>query len=57
MNPERIFRYATHERVLDYLLLGWHIACADLGPPHGQYAVLLEWLCACPRAEPRVSVR
>jgi hypothetical protein len=33
------------------------IAEVDLGAHHREYAVLLEWLCGCPRVEPRKMVR
>ena len=46
-----IFRYVIHERVSEYLNLGW-IVCADLGPVHGQWSVLMRWLCECPYVEP-----
>lgn len=46
-----IFRYVTHDRVLDYLNVGWHIACADLGH-HACYSVLLQWCCGCKTVEP-----
>ena len=46
-----IFRIVTHERVLDYLMCGWHIAEADLGP-YMQWAVILQWLCPCNPVEP-----
>jgi hypothetical protein len=54
---DRIFRYVVHARVTDYLNCGWHIAEVDLGAHHRQYAILLEWLCRCPCAEPRNLVR
>lgn len=45
------YRYVIHERVLDYLRLGWAVA-ADLGPTHGQWSVLMIWLCDCRCVEP-----
>ena len=47
-----IFRIVTHERVLDYLMCGWHIAVADLGLPHNNWSVLMQWLCPCNPVEP-----
>ncbi len=46
------FRFVPHHRVRDYLELGWNVATVDLGH-HGEYSVLLQWLCACPLIEPR----
>lgn len=48
----RVFRYAAHDRVPDFLALGWHIADDMQGCHHGEHAVMLEWLCGCPMAEP-----
>lgn len=50
-----IFRFVAHERVLDYLMVGWHIATVDLGH-HSQYSVLLQWLCPCQMVEPLTGV-
>lgn len=47
-----IYRYVVHERVVEYLKLGWWIACADLGP-HGYYSVLMNWPCSCKMVEPK----
>lgn len=49
---ERFFRYVLHERIADYLQLGWML-CAPLGPPHDEYAVLMCWLCNCGCVEPK----
>jgi hypothetical protein len=47
-----ICRYVLHERVLDYLMCGWHILIADLGPNHREFSVMLAWLCDCKMVEP-----
>ena len=47
-----IFRYVTHDRVLDYLMCGWHIATVDIGH-HGFYGVLMQWTCNCKMVEPK----
>jgi len=47
----RFLKFVRHQDVQDYLNLGWHIACADLGH-HWHYSVLLEWLCSCRMKEP-----
>ena len=44
---EVIFRFAPHHLVQDYLDTGWHLANVDLDH-HGEYSVLLQWLCDCP---------
>ena len=49
---ERIFRYVNHERVVEFLALGW-IVRADLGNYHGEFSLLMEWLCDCKPIEPR----
>lgn len=51
-----IFRFVRHERVLDYLMCGWHIAQVDLGH-HSEWAVLMQWLCECPMVEPKHGTR
>lgn len=43
---ERTLHYIPHSRLQDWLMLGW-IVIADLGPVHGQYSVMGEWLCGC----------
>lgn len=45
MRP-RLFRYCRHEHVEAALRLGW-IVSADLGPTHGRWSVLCEYLCNC----------
>lgn len=46
-----IFRYVKHERVTDYLELGWMV-CADLGRVHGHWCALMRWPCQCQHVEP-----
>lgn len=48
-----VYRFVVHEHVLDYLNCGWHIAVADLGPPHNNWSVLMQWLCPCEMVEPK----
>jgi hypothetical protein len=47
-----IVRYVIHERVEDYLRLGWMFV-ATLGPTHGEWSILMGWPCQCEMAEPR----
>ena len=47
-----ICRYIVHERVMDYLMCGWHILIPDLGIHHSRYSVMMAWLCDCKRVEP-----
>jgi hypothetical protein len=42
-----VVRYVTHERVEDYLRLGW-LALAPLGG----WSILMGWPCQCKPAEP-----
>jgi hypothetical protein len=46
----RTFRYVRHERILDYLNLGWMVV-ADLGPTHGEWSVFMEFRCVCGKGE------
>jgi hypothetical protein len=48
-STDRIFRYVLHERVRDYERLGWMVV-AELGPVHGEWSVLAEFICSCGRA-------
>jgi hypothetical protein len=46
-----VVRYVNHDRVEDYLRLGWmHVA--DLLLPHSIWAVLMGWPCQCRLVEP-----
>jgi len=40
---DRIFRYVAHWRRSAYEACGWAYS-ADLGPTHGQYSCLMEWV-------------
>ena len=48
----RLFHYVPWLRLNDWLQLGW-LPVADLGPTHGEWSVLCEWLCNCPPIVPR----
>jgi hypothetical protein len=39
------FAYVTYKQVELFHLMGWMVV-SDLGPTHGQYAVLM-WRCDC----------
>lgn len=43
----KTFRYVAHGRAVDMARLGW-LPVADLGPVHGEWSILMEWLCNCP---------
>ncbi len=47
MPSDRWFRFVPHHLAPDYLLTGWYDPNVDLAH-HGEYSVLLEWLCDCP---------
>lgn len=51
-NSTRWFRMVLHERIPEYLALGW-LVVADLGPIHGEWSMMMQWLCDCPMVEPR----
>ena len=40
-------RYVRHELVLDHARLGWIIGDDLADVHHGQYGVLMLWLCDC----------
>lgn len=42
-------RYARHDDVSAFIAAGWCV-CADLGPTHGFYSVLMRW---CGEGDPR----
>jgi hypothetical protein len=46
-----IFRYVPHGKAHTYAMLGWHIADTLADTPHGQYSILMVWLCQCPCVE------
>lgn len=39
----RWFRYVRHAERAAYEAMGWRFA-ADLGPTHGRWSVLMEWM-------------
>ena len=39
----RWFRYVTHDKIIEFERKGWIIVSA-LGPPHGSYSVLMEYV-------------
>jgi hypothetical protein len=47
-----IFRYVVHERVEEYMKLGWWIVQTNM-QHHGYYSVLMNWPCNCKMVEPR----
>jgi hypothetical protein len=46
-------RFVPHDRTIDYLRLGWCPSPALDDTPHGQYSVLMSWICQCQPVEPR----
>ena len=48
----RVFRYAPHHAADDFLRLGWVPSDALAGTIHGEWSVLMFWLCACPAPMP-----
>jgi len=47
------FRYVAHHRVLDYARLGWSIADTLEHCHHGEYSILMVWMCPCAMVEPK----
>lgn len=50
-NPMTL-RFVPHHRVLDYLMVGWHILVPDAGTHRREYSVIMAWLCTCKTKEP-----
>lgn len=48
----RLFQYVPHSKVAYFEARGWVFA-ADLGEPHRNYAVLMEWLGEKQPPEPK----
>lgn len=49
----RTFQYAPLRNVADWLALGWLPHSALRGTHHGDWSVLVEWLCSCPNVRPK----
>jgi hypothetical protein len=48
--------FAEHDLVEDYLKLGWMPSDINGGlheTHHGQFSIIVEWLCACPILVPK----
>lgn len=50
-----LHRWVTHERVPDYLLIGWLALPTLDGTHHGHWSAHCVWLCPCPAVEPGTS--
>lgn len=50
---EIVARYVRHEAVGDFARLGWCLVDDFADICHGQYSVLMIWLCDCPTVMPR----
>lgn len=48
----KTFHYARHEHIDDWLRLGWYPHDSLAGTHHGQWSVLMEWLCSCHMVRP-----
>lgn len=44
--------FVHHPYVPDWLRLGWMVV-ADLGPTHGEWSLLMAWICECRCVKPR----
>lgn len=47
-----IYHQIRHHAAMDAILLGWVPTPALDGTTHGQYSVLMMWLCQCPMRVP-----
>jgi hypothetical protein len=47
-----LHRWVIHERVPDYVRLGWLALPSLEGTSHGIYSAHCVWLCQCRSAEP-----
>lgn len=47
------FRFVRHADVLVYLKCGWVARPALNGTHHGEWSVLMEWLCDCELKQPK----
>ena len=47
-----LHRWVQHDRVADYLRLGWLALPTLESTWHGVYAAHCVWLCGCPLVEP-----
>jgi hypothetical protein len=52
VNKDRIFHNVTWDRLEDWLALGWLPIFDYYRDYHANYAVMCEWLCACPMRKP-----
>lgn len=49
----RTFHYAPLHNINDWLSLGWLPHAAFASSHHGNYSVLVEWLCDCQFVRPK----
>ena len=48
----RTFHYALIAEVNDWLALGWFPHASLAGNHHGNWSVLVEWICPCKMVRP-----
>jgi hypothetical protein len=51
-----LHRFVLHDRVPDYLRLGWLALSSLEGTHHGFWSVHCAWLCGCKPVEPCTGV-
>lgn len=49
--PTKFCAFVGHQNIPQWLKLGWMVI-ADLGPTHGEYSVLMAWICKCACVKP-----
>jgi hypothetical protein len=52
----KYMRYVPHDQAEAFCRVGWCIADAFDGTPHGAWSFLAAWLCECEPVEPRESL-
>jgi hypothetical protein len=51
-------KFVPHGAVEDHLRLGWQPCGIDgglVGTPHGEWSIMMEWICRCPLKNPPIS--
>ena len=49
----KTFKMVPHAQASTYFLLGWHHRLGLGGCCHGDYSIMMEWLCTCPMRMPK----
>ena len=52
MTRDRIFHYATWDRLADWLACGWMVTKPNGVMHHHHYGAVMEWRCDCKMVRP-----